>query len=113
MNVTLHIIINELEKLGLKQIYNDAELVIYSYGECDIAFISIYKKKNYCTIFSELKISQYGEYYSNVSTNYNLLRYMENPISIDAILRLMKILITQYKELKVYFKKQQIEKDFL
>lgn len=27
MNVTLHIIINELEKLGLKQIYNDAELV--------------------------------------------------------------------------------------
>ena len=38
---------------------------------------------------------------------------MKNPISIDAILRLMKILITQYKELKVRFKKQQIEKDFL
>lgn len=113
MNVTLHIIMNELEKLGLKQTYNDAELVIYSYGECNNAFISIYKTMNYCTIFSQLQISQYGEYYTNVSTNYNLLSYMKNPISIDAILRLMKILIIRYKELKVKFKKQQIEKDFV
>lgn len=113
MNVTLHKIIDELEKLGLKRGWNDAELVEYSYGDCKARFIIIYKKHNFCTIFRQLKISQEGEYYTNESMTYNLLSYMENPISIDAILNEMKILINRYKELKVKFKKQQIEKDFV
>ena len=45
--------------------------------------------------------------------NYNLLSYMENPISIDYILNEMKTLITEYKELKVKYKKYQIEQDFV
>lgn len=113
MNVTLHKIIDELEKLGLKRVWNDAEIVEYSYGDCNTSFITIYKRKNYCTIFSQLKISQQGEYYMNELMNYNLLSYMENPISIDSILNEMKILITRYKNLKVKFKKLQIEKDFV
>jgi hypothetical protein len=46
-------------------------------------------------------------------TKYNLLSYMENPISIDYILGEMKTLITEYKELKVKYKKYQIEQDFV
>ncbi|MBO7527443.1 MAG: hypothetical protein J6T74_06090, partial [Clostridia bacterium] len=71
------------------------------------------KQRNYCTIFSKLKISRQGEYYTNESNNYNLLSYMINPISIDDILSKMKTLITEYKELKVKFKKYQIEQDFV
>ena len=113
MNVTLHKIIDELEKLGLKQMYNDSDLVRFSYGDCTASFIIIYKKKNYCTIFRQLNITSLGTYYIKVYTNYNLLSYMENPISIDAIISKMKKLIARYKELKVYFKKYQIEKDFV
>lgn len=113
MNVELHKIIDELEKLGLKRGRTDAEVVKYSYGDCTASFIIIYKQRNYCTIFRKLKISRQGEYYTNESANYNLLSYMENPISIDDILSKMKILITEYKELKVKFKKYQIEQDFV
>ena len=114
MNVELHKIINELEKLGLKRGWTDDEIVKYSCGgDCHASFIIINKKKNCCTIFRQLQISKQGEYYTNESSNYNLLSYMENPISLDAILSEMKILITQYKKLKVEFKKQQIEKDFV
>ena len=114
MNVTVHKIIDELEKLGLKRGWTDAEIVKYSYGDCQTSFIYINKKKNYCTIFHQLKISNSGsgEYYTEEATRYNLLSYMENPISLDDILSEMKMLITQYKKLKVKFKKQQIEKDF-
>lgn len=112
MNVTLHKIIDELEKLGLKQIYKDAELVKFSYGDCNSTFITIDKRKNCCTIYRQLRINTLGSYYMKEYTNYNLLRYMENPISIDAIISEMKKLITQYKKLKVYIKKYQIEKDF-
>lgn len=113
MNVELHKIIDELEKLGLKRGWTDAEVVKYSYGDCTASFIIIYKQRNYCTIFSKLKISRQGEYYTNESNNYNLLSYMINPISIDDILSKMKTLITEYKELKVKFKKYQIEQDFV
>lgn len=113
MNVTLHKIIDELEKLGLKRGWTDADIVKYSYGDCKATFILIYKKMNYCTIFRQLQISKHGEYYTNESSNYNLLSYMENPISIDYILSEMKTLITEYKELKVKFKKYQIEQDFV
>lgn len=113
MNVELHKIIDELEKLGLKRGWTDAEIVKYGYGDCNASFIIIYKQRNYCTIFSQLQISRQGEYYTNESNNYNLLSYMINPISIDDILSKMKILITEYKELKVKFKKYQIEKDFV
>lgn len=113
MNVELHKIIDELEKLGLKRGWTDAEVVKYSYGDCNASFIIIYKQRNYCTIFSKLKISRQGEYYTNESNNYNLLSYMINPISIDDVLSKMKILITEYKELKVKFKKYQIEQDFV
>lgn len=113
MNVTLHKIINELENLGLKRGWTDAEVVKYSYGDCNASFIIIYKKTNCCTIFRTLQINRFGEYYTNESSNYNLLSYMEHPISIDAILSEMKTLITEYKELKVKFKKYQIEQDFV
>ena len=114
MNVELHKIIDELEKLGLKRGWTDAEIVKYSCGgDCKTTFIIINKKKNCCTIFRQLQISNSGEYYTNESKMYNLLSYMENPISLDDILSEMKILITQYKKLKVEFKKQQIEKDFV
>lgn len=112
MNVTLHKIIDELEKLGLKRGWNDAECVKYSYGDCKTTFIIIWKQKNNCTIFRQLQISKQGEYYTNESSNYNLLSYMEHPISINSILSEMKTLITEYKELKVKFKKYQIEQDF-
>ena len=112
MNVELHKIIDELEKLGLKRGYTDAEIVKYSYGDCKATFIGINKKKNYCTIFHQLQMSNSGEYYTEEAMRYNLLSYMENPISLDDILSEMKMLITQYKKLKVKFKKQQIEKDF-
>ena len=113
MNVTLHKIINELEKLGLKPIYNDADLVRFSYGDCTASFIIIYKQKNYCTIFRQLNITSLGIYYIKGYTRYNLLSYMENPISIDAIISEIKKLIARYKELKVKFKKYQIEQDFV
>ena len=113
MNVMVHKIIDELEKLGLKRGWTDAEVVKYSYGDCNASFIIIWKQKNYCTIFRQLQISKQGEYYTNESMNYNLLSYMENPISIDYILSEMKNLITEYKELKVKFKKYMIEQDFV
>jgi len=113
MNVELHKIIYELEKLGLKRGYTDAEIVKYSYGDCKATFIGINKKKNYCTIFRQLQMSNSGEYYTEEAMRYNLLSYMENSISLDDILSEMKMLITQYKKLKVKFKKQQIEKDFV
>lgn len=113
MNVTLHKIIDELEKLGLKRGWSDAEVVKYSYGDCNASFIIIWKQKNYCTIFRQLQISKQGEYFTNESSNYNLLNYMENHISIDYILGEMKTLITEYKELKVKYKKYQIEQDFV
>ena len=113
MNVTLHKIINELEKLGLKQIYNGDDLVKFSYGDCNSTFIIIDKQKNCCTIFRQLRINTLGLYYMMAYTRYNLLSYMENPITIDAIISEMKILISRYKELKVYFKKYQIEQDFV
>lgn len=113
MNVTLHKIIDELENLGLKRGWTDAEIVKYSYGDCKATFIIIWKQRNYCTIFRTLQINRFGEYFTNESNNYNLLSYMENPISIDYILGEMKTLITEYKDLKVKFKKQQIEKDFV
>ena len=114
MNVELHKIIDELEKLGLKRGWTDAEIVKYGYGDdCKASFIIINKKKNCCTIFQQLQISKQGEYYTNESSRYNLLSYMENPISLDDILSEMKTLIIQYKKLKVKFKKQQIEKDFV
>ena len=113
MNVTLHKIIDELEKLGLKRGWTDAEVVKYSYGDCHASFIIIYKKSNYCTIFRQLQINRFGEYYTNESSKYNLLSYMENPISIDYILGEMKTLITEYKELKVKYKKYLIEQDFV
>lgn len=113
MNVAIHKLIDELEKLGMKRGWNDADLVKFGYGsDCTATFITIYKKSNYCTIFRQLHISRNGEYYTEESRNYNLLNYMENPISIDTILSEMKTLIASYKELKVKFKKQQIEKDF-
>ena len=112
MTITFHKLIDALENLGLKRGYNDSDLVKFGYGDCKATFIIIYKKMNYCTIFRQLQISSKGEYYTNESTNYNLLSYMENPISIDSIVSEMKILITQYKELKVKYKKQQLEKDF-
>lgn len=105
MNVELHKIIDELEKLGLKRGWTDVDLVKYSYGDCKATFIIIYKRMNYCTIFRQLQISRQGEYYTNESANYNL-------ISIDDILSEMKTLITEYKELKVKYKKYQIEQDF-
>lgn len=113
MNKTLHKIIDELEKLGLKQIYNDADLVKFNYGNCKTPFIVLYKRINSCCIFRQLQISRQGEYYTNELMKYNLLSYMENYISIDAIISEMKTLISRYKELKVYFKKYQIEKDFV
>ena len=112
MNHELHKITNELERIGLRRGWSDIDLVKYGYGDCKASFIIIYKRKGYCTLFRQLQISSKGEYYTNESTNYNLLSYMPNPISIDAIVSEMKILITQYKELKVKYKKQQLEKDF-
>ena len=113
MNVALHKIIDELEKLGLKRGWTDAEVVKYSYGDCNTTFILIWKKENCCTIFRQLQISKQGEYYTNESMKYNLLSYMENPISIDYIISEMKTLITEYKELKVKYKKYMIEQDFV
>jgi len=114
MNVAIHKLIDELEKLGMKRGYNDAELVKYGYGvsECKATFIIIYKKKDYCTVFSELDISRGGEYFMNESKNYKTLDFMENPIIRFAIISEMKASIIRYKELRVKFKKQQIEKDF-
>ena len=45
MNVALHKIIDELEKLGLKRGWTDADIVKYSYGDCKATFIIIWKKE--------------------------------------------------------------------
>lgn len=114
MNVAIHKLIDELEKLGMQRGWNDAEIVKYGYGvgDCKATFITIYKKREYCTVFSELDISRGGEYFMNESKNYNLLDFMENPIIRFDIISEMKNSIARYKELRVKFKKQQIEKDF-
>lgn len=114
MNVAIHKLIDELEKLGMQRGYNDAELVKYGYciGDCKTTFITIYKKDEYCTVYSKIDINRAGEYFMNDSRNYNLLYFKENPLLIDDILNEMKTSITSYKELKVKIKKQQIEKDF-
>ena len=114
MNVAIHKLIDELEKLGMKRGYNDADLVKYGYGigDCKATFITIYKKDNFCTVYSELDINRDGEYYMNEVKNYKTLDFMENPIIRFAIISEMKNSIIRYKELRVKFKKQQIEKDF-
>ena len=114
MNVAIHKLIDELEKLGMQRGYNDAELVKYGYcvGDCKATFITIYKKRECCVVYSELDITRGGEYFMNESRSYNLLDFKENPMIRDAILNKMKTSITSYKELRVKFKKQQIEKDF-
>lgn len=110
MNVTPNKIIDELEKLGLKQVWINDEIVKYSYCDCSAIFIIIYKQIYYCTVYNNLQINCLGEYYTTESKNYNLL---SNPICIDEILSEMKILIAQYKDLKVKIKKYQIEQDFV
>lgn len=114
MNVAIHKLIDELENLGLVRGYNDAELVKYGYcvRDCKATFITIYKKMEYCTVYSKLDINRDGEYYMNELKNYKTLDFMENPIIRFAILNEIKTSITRYKELRVNFKKQQIEKDF-
>lgn len=113
MKMTFHKITDALENIGLKRVYNDSDVVKFSYGDCKATFITIHRSMSYCTIFRQLQISRHGEYYTNESINYDLLNcYMNNPISIGAILSEMKILITQYKELKIKYKIQQIEEDF-
>lgn len=112
MNVAIHKLIDELEKLGMQRGYNDADLVKYSYGICKATFITIYKKDEYCTVYSELDITRDGEYYMNEVKNYKTLDFMENPIIRFAIISEMKNSIARYKELRVKVKKQQIEKDF-
>lgn len=114
MNVAIHKLIDELEKLGLTRGYNDADLVKYGYcvGDCKATFITIYKKDEYCTVYSQLDINRGGAYFMNEAKNYKTLDFMENPIIRDGILNEIKTSIIRYKELKVKFKKQQIEKDF-
>ena len=48
----------------------------------------------------------------NESKNYKTLDFMENPITRFALISELKASIIRYKELRVKFKKQQIEKDF-
>ena len=114
MNIAIHKLIDELEKLGLTRGYNDADLVKYGYGigDCKATFITIYKKRELCTVYSQLDITHNGEYYMNEAKYYKTLDFMENPIIRFAIISEMKASIIRYKELRVKFKKQQIEKDF-